>query len=125
MTLASLRNEVAAVDATLPIASLQTMEDAISLTLLPQRIAGWLLTLSGGTMDSLATSAGTIYSASTGTNTFRVMLAGTIAAGPVMRFWMPDRRSVALYGATLEQAAVPDAPRRPGPYPGAHPSPRR
>ncbi len=65
-----------------------------------------LLTLSGGTMDSLEASTGTIYFASTGTNTFRVMVAGAIAAGPVVRFWMPYRRNVAQYVATLEQAAV-------------------
>ena len=65
-----------------------------------------LLTLSGGTMDSVQAAAGTIFLASTGTNTFRVMVAGTIADGPVVRFWMPDRRNVAQYLATLEQAAV-------------------
>ncbi len=65
-----------------------------------------LLTLSGGTMDSLTASAGTIFFASTGTNTFRVMVAGTIGDGPIVRFWMPDRRNVAQYLATLEQAAV-------------------
>lgn len=65
-----------------------------------------LLTLSGGTMDSLTASAGTIFFASTGTNTFRVMVAGTIGDGPVVRFWMPDRRNVSQYVATLEQAAV-------------------
>lgn len=65
-----------------------------------------LLTLSGGTMDSLTASAGTIFFASTGTNTFRVMVAGTIGDGPIVRFWMPDRRNVAQYSATLEQAAV-------------------
>ncbi len=65
-----------------------------------------LLTLSGGTMDSLTASAGTIFFASTGTNTFRVMVAGTIVDGPIVRFWMPDRRNVAQYLATPEQAAV-------------------
>ncbi len=65
-----------------------------------------LLTLSGGAMDSLAASVGTIFFASTATNTFRVMVAGTIGDGPVVRFWMPDRRNVAQYSATLEQAAV-------------------
>ena len=65
-----------------------------------------LLTVSGGPIDSLTASAGTIFFASTGTNTFRVMVAGTIGDGPVVRFWMPDRRNVAQYVATLQQAAV-------------------
>jgi predicted permease len=51
----AMRAEVAAIDRTLPISSLQTLEDAISFTLLPQRIAGWLLSLAGGLGLLLAT----------------------------------------------------------------------
>ncbi len=65
-----------------------------------------LLRLSGGTMDSLTASSGSIFFAETGTNVFRVMVAGTIANGPIVRFWMPDRRNVSQYLATLEQAAA-------------------
>jgi len=65
-----------------------------------------LLTLSGGVIDSLTASSGGIFFAVTGTNTFRVMVAGTIANGPVVSFWMPDRRNVSQYVATLEQAAA-------------------
>lgn len=50
-----MRDEVVSVDARLPISSLQTMEDAIAFTLLPQRIASWLLTLAGGLGLLLAT----------------------------------------------------------------------
>lgn len=65
-----------------------------------------LLTLSGGAIDSLTASSGSIFFAATGTNTFRVMVAGTIANGPIVRFWMPDRRNITSYTATLEQAAA-------------------
>ncbi len=65
-----------------------------------------LLRLSGGVIDSLTASSGSIFFAETGTNIFRVMVAGTITDGPVVRFWMPDRRNVSQYLATLEQAAV-------------------
>ncbi len=65
-----------------------------------------LLRLSGGVIDSLTASSGSIFFAATGTNTFRVMVAGTIADGPIVRFWMPDRRNVSQYVATLEQAAA-------------------
>ena len=65
-----------------------------------------LLTLSGGAIDSLTASSGSIFFASTGTNTFRVMVAGTITDGPIVRFWMPDRRNISQYLATLEQAAA-------------------
>ena len=78
----------------------------ITLTTPNSNDGALLLTLSGGAVDSLAATAGTIFFASTGTNTFKVMVAGTIADGPVVRFWMPDRRNVAQYVATLEQAAV-------------------
>jgi predicted permease len=43
-----LRDEVARIDPRLPIATLQTMEDAIAFTLLPQRIGSWLLSVAGG-----------------------------------------------------------------------------
>jgi len=50
-----LRDEVASIDARLPITTLQTMEDAIAFILLPQRIASWLLSLAGGLGLLLAT----------------------------------------------------------------------
>ncbi len=65
-----------------------------------------LLRLSGGVIDSLTASSGSIFFAATGTNAFRVMVAGTITDGPIVRFWMPDRRNVSQYVATLEQAAA-------------------
>ncbi len=53
--MSAMRAEVSAMDARLPIASLQTLADAISFTLLPQRIAGWLLSLAGALGLLLAT----------------------------------------------------------------------
>jgi hypothetical protein len=50
-----LRDEVASIDARLPITTLQTMEDAIAFTLLPQRVASRLLSLAGGLGLLLAT----------------------------------------------------------------------
>ena len=50
-----LRAEVANIDARLPITTLQTMEDAIAVILLPQRIGSWLLSLVGGLGLLLAT----------------------------------------------------------------------
>ena len=46
--LPALRREVAAIDPRLPISSLRTMEDAVAGTLLPQRVASWLLSIAGG-----------------------------------------------------------------------------
>lgn len=53
--LGAMRREVAARNASLPISSLQSMEDAIAFTLLPQRIAGGLLTIAGALGLLLAT----------------------------------------------------------------------
>jgi len=50
-----LRDEVASMDANLPITDLQTMEDAVAYTLLPQRVASWLLSVAGGLALLLAT----------------------------------------------------------------------
>lgn len=55
VVLGAMRREMASRDASIPISSLQSMEDAISFTLLPQRIAGGLLTLAGGLGLLLAT----------------------------------------------------------------------
>jgi predicted permease len=43
-----MRDELRSIDARLPIITLQTMEEAIAFTLLPQRIASRLLSLAGG-----------------------------------------------------------------------------
>jgi hypothetical protein len=43
-----LRDAVGSIDAQLPITTLQTMEDAVAFTLLPQRVASRLLSLAGG-----------------------------------------------------------------------------
>jgi predicted permease len=43
-----MRDEVRTIDARLPIITLQTMEDAIAFTLLPQRVASGLLSVTGG-----------------------------------------------------------------------------
>lgn len=53
--LTTLRSEIGALDPTLPISSLQTMEQAVAGTLLPQRTASWLLTIAGGLGLLLAT----------------------------------------------------------------------
>jgi predicted permease len=50
-----MRDEVASIDARLPITMLQSMEDTIAVTLLPQRIASWLLSTAGGLGLLLAT----------------------------------------------------------------------
>lgn len=65
-----------------------------------------LLTLSGGVVDSLTASVGDLFFAQTGSTTFRIMVAGTITDGVIGRFWVPDRRNVSQYLASVEQAAV-------------------
>lgn len=65
-----------------------------------------LLRLSGGRMDSLRVSQLTLLAANTGTNERRVMLAGNISAGVVLRFWVPERRDLAGYSVVLEQVAT-------------------
>ncbi len=46
--LGPIRSEVLAMNSRLPISSLRTMNEAIASTLLPQRIASWLLSIAGG-----------------------------------------------------------------------------
>ncbi len=65
-----------------------------------------LFRLSGGRMDSLRVSQLTLLTANTGTNERRVMLAGNIGAGVVLRFWIPERADLAGYSVVLEQVAT-------------------
>ncbi len=65
-----------------------------------------LFRLSGGRMDSLRVSQLTLLTANTGTNERRVMLAGNIGAGVVLRFWVPERGDLAGYSVELEQVAT-------------------
>ncbi len=59
-----------------------------------------------GRMDSLRVSQLTLLTANTGTNERRVMLAGNIGAGVVLRFWIPERGDLAGYSVVLEQVAT-------------------
>ena len=65
-----------------------------------------LFRLSGGPMDSLRVSLLTLLTANTGTNERRVMLAGNLGAGVVLRFWVPERGNLAGYRVVLEQVAT-------------------
>ncbi len=65
-----------------------------------------LFRLSGGRMGSLRVNQLTLLTANTGTNERRVILAGNISAGVVLRFWVPERRDLAGYSVVLEQVAT-------------------
>lgn len=65
-----------------------------------------LFRLSGGPMDSLRVSLITLLTANTGANERRVILAGNISAGVVLRFWVPERGNLAGYSVALEQVAT-------------------
>ncbi|NIM52496.1 MAG: hypothetical protein GTN62_14290 [Gemmatimonadales bacterium] len=67
-----------------------------------------LFTLSGGVIDSLTPSSSrfTLFSVETDINTLRAIVAGDLADGAVAVFWMPDRRTIAAYSATVQQAAA-------------------
>ena len=65
-----------------------------------------LFRLSGGQMDSLRVTQLTLLTANIGTNERRVILAGNIGAGVVLRFWIPERGDLAGYSVVLEQVAT-------------------
>ena len=78
----------------------------VSLTSPNSNDGALLIQLSGGEIDSLIGATASMFAAETGSNTFRIFVAGTIPDGPVLRFWVPDRRDLSPYTATLEQAAT-------------------
>jgi hypothetical protein len=65
-----------------------------------------LITLSGGPLDSLQVSQTTLLAAPPGANDQRVIIAGDVRAGAVLRFWVPERANVANYRAVLDQVAT-------------------
>ena len=67
---------------------------------------GVLFTLSGGPVDSVVATSGQVYFAKVDPTSFRVIIAGTLAAGTIARVYVPDIRRVGGYSATVTQAAA-------------------
>lgn len=67
-----------------------------------------LLTVSGGTLDSLDAPGLRLFTSVTNASSATLLVAGDISAGTVARFWVPDRANVdvGLYRAVLQQAAA-------------------
>jgi hypothetical protein len=67
---------------------------------------GLLFTLTGGPVDSVVATGGRVYSAKVDPNSFRVLIAGNVAAGTIARIYLPDLRRAGEYSATVTQAAA-------------------
>lgn len=67
---------------------------------------GLLITLTGGPIDSVVATSGQVYSAKVDPNSFRVIIAGDLAAGTIARIYLPDVRRAGGYSATVTQAAA-------------------
>ncbi|HKG94518.1 MAG TPA: hypothetical protein VKA84_21570 [Gemmatimonadaceae bacterium] len=69
-----------------------------------------LLAIDGGPVDSVtAVGAYRVYGGAAGApagTPLRVIVRGTLAAGPVARVWVPDVSAVGAYRVTVEQAAA-------------------
>ena len=67
---------------------------------------GLLFTLTGGPIDSLVAMSGQVYSAKVDPSSYRVIIAGDLAAGTIARIYLPDIRRAGGYSATVTQAAA-------------------
>jgi hypothetical protein len=65
-----------------------------------------LLTITGGPVDSIDSPGYRLYSTSPEANTYRVIIAGQLASGPIARVHIPDERRSADYAAVVEQVAA-------------------
>jgi hypothetical protein len=74
-----------------------------------------LLTITGGPVDSIEATGYRIYSTSPGLNTYRVIIAGQLASGPIARVHIPDERRSADYAAMVEQVAARESYRQQDP----------
>ena len=64
-----------------------------------------LFTLSGGPTDSLRGGGLRVINSAAGSNERRVIVAGLVSSGKVLRFWVPELGDVDNYTVVLEQAA--------------------
>jgi hypothetical protein len=71
-----------------------------------------LLTITGGPVDSIEGPGYRIYSSSPTPNTYRVIIAGQLASGPIAQVHIPDERRSADYAAVVEQVAARDSYRQ-------------
>ena len=78
----------------------------LSLSSPAQNDGAVLLTITGGPVDSIESTGYRIYSTSPGANTYRVIIAGQLASGPIARVHIPDERRSADYAGTVEQVAT-------------------
>ncbi len=67
---------------------------------------GLLITISGGSLDSLRASQATVLTGPSGLTVQQVIIAGDVRAGVVLRFWVPERANIANYRAVLNQVAT-------------------
>jgi hypothetical protein len=81
----------------------------LSLSSPAQNDGAVLLTITGGPVDSIESTEYRIYSTSPGANTYRVIIAGQLASGPIARVHIPDERRSADYAAIVEQVATRDS----------------
>ena len=66
-----------------------------------------LIEVSGAPVDSVTAASGyVVYAGAPGGAARRIIVQGTIAAGPVARIWVPDATASAAYHATVLQAAA-------------------
>jgi hypothetical protein len=78
----------------------------LSLSSPAQNDGAVLLTITGGPVDSIESTGYQIYSTTPGANTYRVIIAGQLASGPIARVHIPDERRSADYAAMVEQVAT-------------------
>ena len=65
-----------------------------------------LFTISGGPIDSVASSGHQIYSARLDANTLRLIVTGDVASGTLATLYLADMRLASSYSVTLNQVAA-------------------
>jgi hypothetical protein len=87
----------------------------LSLSSPAQNDGAVLFTITGGPVDSIESMGFRVYSTSPGANTYRVIVAGQLASGPIARVHIPDERRSADYAAMVEQVATRESYRQQDP----------
>jgi hypothetical protein len=77
-----------------------------------------LFTVTGGPVDAVEATGGSVYTAEVDPNTIRVVVTGKLGSGPIARIRIADVSQASHYSATVNQVAVRStyALRDPGQY---------
>ena len=86
----------------------------VTLNTAPANVGALLLTVTGGQIDGVSASGYHTYQTPLGNSSRRVLLTGSIVAGPLLQIQVPDIAQFTSYSAVIQQVSARST--APSPY---------